>query len=97
MHTESAKRVCCCLDSLYALVHSDIPQFDLAAPAAAYKLALAASLKVYVGNPLFVLFPYFHHGLSGFLALVINSYRSVTEPCNEDITFDLIRSQGRNA
>jgi hypothetical protein len=36
--------ICRCHDGLYASVHTDVPELDLAATTAAHKLALTATL-----------------------------------------------------
>jgi hypothetical protein len=97
MNTESPQMVRCGHDRLHALVHANVPKFDLATAAAAHEFALTTSLQVHVGDPLLVLFPDLDHGSSGLLALVVNSNSTIAKTGYKDITLYLIRGKGGNA
>jgi hypothetical protein len=97
MHTESPQMVRCCQDRLHTLIHTDVPQFDLATATAAHEFALTTSLQMHVGDPLLVLFPDLDHGSCRLLPLVVDSNSTITETGHEDITLYLIRGEGCDA
>jgi hypothetical protein len=97
MNTECAEMISRRLDGLDALVHSNVPQLDLTAAAAAHQLALSAALQMGVGNPLFVFLPHLNHSRSGFLPLVVYTNGTIAEARNKYIALHLIGSQGRDA
>jgi len=97
MDAECSQMVGRRLYGFYAAVHSYVPQLHLAATTSAYKLALSAALQVDIGDPLFVFFPDFDHSSGGLLPLIVYADGAITEACNEHISFDLIRSQRRDA
>jgi hypothetical protein len=97
VNAECAEMISRRLDRLHTLVHSNVPQLDLAAAAAAHQLALSAALKVSVGDPLLVLFPHLDHSRRGFLTLVIYTNGTIAEARNKHIALYLIGSEGRDA
>lgn len=90
---QCAQSVRSSLNSLYALVHAYVPQLDFTTSTAAHKLSLTATLQMYIGDPLLVLFPDLYHGGRRFLALVIHADRTITKTRNEHIALDLVRCQ----
>lgn len=94
---ETTKSVSGRTDSLNAVVHSDIPELYLSAPATTDELALTTALQMDIRNPLLMLFPHPHHCCLRLLTLVIHSHRTVTEASNENISLNLIGCQRGNA
>lgn len=97
VNAESAQMVCRRLYSLHTAIHSYVPQLDFSASTAADQLSLTAALQVHVRDPLLVFFPDLDHGSCGFLALIVYTNGTITETSNEDVAFDLVRRQRRNA
>lgn len=91
MHAQRSEVVCGGLDGLDRLVHTNVPQLDFTVSTSGDELTLPTALEMHVGYPLSVFFPYFDHGGSRLLTLVVNSYGTIAKTGYEDVSFNLVR------